>query len=101
MTIIFDIDGTLSEHQKKWDDPVPEMIEKVKKLIADGHIVIIWTSTTRYARAFCEKHGLKPTLACAKPDMIVDNETEKWGNKLKGRTIHPDEFRRRYDTIKG
>jgi hydroxymethylpyrimidine pyrophosphatase-like HAD family hydrolase len=95
MTIIFDVDGTLTKRQKLWAEPDEEMIAHCKRLIAEGHNVIIWTSTRRYAKAFCEKYDIKPLLAVGKPDLIVDNQDRKWGNRLKDRTITPEEFKRR------
>jgi len=96
MTIIFDIDGTLTKRQKIWDEIDPAMVEACKDCIAKGHTVIVWSSTRRYAKAFCSKYGIKPLLAVGKPQMIVDNQKEKWGNRLKNRTVLPKEFMDRY-----
>ena len=92
MTFIFDIDGTLTKRQKIWDEPNPDIMDRCKKLIEDGHNVIVWSRTRRYAEAFCKKHGLRPLFAVGKPQVIVDNEKKKWGGRFKNRTITPEEF---------
>jgi len=74
MTIYIDVDGTLTETQSRWAEPNYPMIDKVKKLIADGHDIIIWSGGMRYAQRFCKKYGLTPTAALAKPRITVDNQ---------------------------
>ncbi len=92
MTYFFDVDGTLTINQKKFSPVRKDMLDRVRQLIQDGDNVIIWSSTKRYADNFCKKNNLKPLLAVGKPQMIIDNQKKKWGNRLKNRTITPEEF---------
>ncbi len=93
MTYFFDVDGTLTKTQRpKWAEPNMEMIAACKGLIKEGHNVVVWTSTARYARRFCAKYGIEPLLAIGKPQVIIDNEKKKWGNRFKNRTVTPEEF---------
>lgn len=101
MTVFFDIDGTLTRHQKIWDEPRNDMMDECRRLIAEGHNVVVWSRTRRYAKAFCRKHGLKPLLAIGKPDMIVDNQKRKWGGKFQSRTITPEEFLKKMEAGNG
>ena len=82
----------MTRHQRRWAEPWPEMIAAVRALIDDGHEVIIWSGNTRYARRWCEKHDIKPQAALGKPDVLVDNQLEKWGNRLKNRMITPEQL---------
>jgi|GEM_PF-2385869 len=92
MTIIFDIDGTLTKEQRKWAEPNWYMINECKRLIEKGYSVIVWSKNTKYATEFCNKYGINPTASVGKPKYIVDNEKHKWGRRLKLRTITPEEF---------
>lgn len=74
MRLYIDIDGTLTERQRKWANPIQSRIDKVKALIEAGHEVIIWSGSTRYARLWCRKYGIKPKAALGKPQHIVDNK---------------------------
>jgi hydroxymethylpyrimidine pyrophosphatase-like HAD family hydrolase len=96
MTIIFDIDGTLTKRQKVWDEINPDMVNACKDLISKGHNVIVWSRTRRYAKAFCDKYNIKPLLAVGKPQVIVDNQKKKWGGRLNNRTVLPEDFLKDY-----
>ncbi len=78
-TIYIDIDGTLTDHPGHRDgSPLKERIERVKKFLADGNDVIIWTAggsnPRNYAIEFCREHGIEPTAALAKPSICVDDK---------------------------
>lgn len=106
MTIFVDVDGTLTQHQRKnaLDQPRPDVIDAVRKLKAQGHTIVIWTSTRRHALNAIAAYQLDgrststtkseagELLYVAKPDMIVDNQVEKWGTRLKRRVISPERF---------
>jgi len=76
MTIYCDVDGTLTHKQ---DGPKPwpvwqENINALKKLIDDGHTVIVWSCRgERAAYNFCYDNGIH-ALALSKPDMCFDDE---------------------------
>ena len=93
MTYFFDIDGTLTMTQRpRWSEPNMDMINMCKKLIDEGNNVVVWSGTRRYAKSFCKKYGIKPLLAIGKPQVLIDNEKKKWGNRLKNRMVTPEEF---------
>ena len=95
MMIYVDIDGTLTTSQnKRRGQPWPEMLDRVRELIAAGHSVVLWSGSSRYARAFAKRHHIDAVACLAKPNMLVDNQVRKWGNRLKNRTISPEQFLR-------
>ena len=95
MRIYVDIDGTLTVSQHpRWAAPRVDMIEKVKKLIADGHQVVIWSGTSKYAQACCDKYDIKPDVATGKPNMIVDNQ-QPFRRARRMPSLTPDEFMER------
>lgn len=62
-TIALDFDGTLVEHKyPEIGAEIPDAVEMVKKLISDGHRLILWTVREREllddAIAWCEERGL-------------------------------------------
>jgi len=71
-----DIDGTLTDKQRRWAEPNHDTINKVKQMIADGYNVVVWSGSGHYARRFCKKYGIKPFLCIGKPDLVVDNQAE-------------------------
>jgi len=78
-TIYVDIDGTLTDnHAHRAGVPIKERIERVKKLLADGNDVIIWSAggsnPRNYAIEFCREHGIEATAALAKPQIVVDDK---------------------------
>lgn len=74
MRIYVDVDGTMTERQHpRWSPPRLDVIARVKAWIAAGHDVVVWSGTTRYARAFCRRYGIVPELAIGKPGLVVDN----------------------------
>lgn len=90
--IFIDIDGTLTDHGLRNGNPIPERIEHVKGLIAEGHDIVIWSGTgTAYAKAFCLRHGIAPMFACGKPELLVDDNPKVRPAKRMP-VIHPDDF---------
>ena len=78
-TYYIDIDGTLTDHPGHRDGaPLKERIGRVKKLLADGNDVIIWSaggsSPRNYAIEFCREHGIEATATLAKPTICVDDK---------------------------
>ena len=73
-----DVDGTLTTRQKRWAEPIPERIERVKAMIAAGMDVVIWSGTERYAKEWCKANGLvgeyAPKHILGKPNYMVDNQ---------------------------
>ena len=64
MVIAVDFDGTLFEDKfPDIGEPIVEVIELIKRYIADGHVVILWTCRVedrlREAVAKCEEYGIK------------------------------------------
>ena len=89
-----DIDGTLTERQKRWAKPIPARIERAKAMIAAGMNVVIWSGTQRYADEWCERNGFtgeyQPYAVLAKPNWMVDNQSrvrpdKNGGGKILGR----------------
>ena len=64
MIIAVDFDGTIVEH--RYPDigrEIPDAIKFLKKIKADGHILILWTYRSgdelTQAVKYCKKHGLE------------------------------------------
>lgn len=95
MRIFVDVDGTLTQKQCARSafkvPPRQDVLDKVRKLIAEGHEVILWTGNTEYAERVAKHYGLDVT-AIGKPQLIVDNQVKRWGNRLKDRTVTPEAF---------
>lgn len=74
-TYYIDIDGTMTDTpNSRWGNPKLKAIEKIKKLIIDNNVVIIWTAGGwQYAKDFCNKYEITPTAILPKPDYIVDD----------------------------
>jgi phosphoserine phosphatase len=93
-----DVDGTLTDTQcsnsffkkdcKRWN----EMIEKVTKLNDEGHEIIIWSGSTAYAQKVARALPFDVVAAIGKPEVLIDNEKRRWGKRLTGRMITPEEF---------
>ena len=92
MRYYIDIDGTLTDSQRRWAEPVPAMIDAVRALIDVGHEVVIWSGATRYARDWCAKNAVEPIAALGKPQVIVDNETRRFRRMLTRRIQSPAQF---------
>jgi len=101
--IYMDIDGTLTDRQKRWAKPIPERINRVKAMIAAGENVIVWSGTYRYAREWCDRNGFtgkyEPYAVMPKPKYFVDNQSRvrslpEGGGKILGRRtiITPEAF---------
>jgi hydroxymethylpyrimidine pyrophosphatase-like HAD family hydrolase len=63
MIIAVDFDGTIVEHRYPGiGEEVPDAINVLKKLIADGHVLILWTYRSgeelRQAVKHCKRNGL-------------------------------------------
>ena len=96
MIVYVDVDGTLTHEQRGRSafkgPPRQDVLDKVKRLIAAGHQVVIWTGKTEYAKRVCELYGIDAVAAVKKPDMIVDNQKRTWARRLRQRVITPEEF---------
>jgi hydroxymethylpyrimidine pyrophosphatase-like HAD family hydrolase len=96
MRIFVDVDGTLTSEQRGnsiFKCPLRnDVVEKVRLLARQGHEIIIWSGSTTYAKQVAAILGI-PTVACVgKPEMIIDNEKERWSRRLHRRVITPEEF---------
>jgi hypothetical protein len=102
LRVYVDVDGTLTNKQtgrsffKKEIGLREDVILKVKEMFDQGHEIIIWTGNTGYAErvaAYLFLHyGIKAKAALGKPELIIDNEKEKFANKLRKRILLPEEF---------
>lgn len=96
MRIYVDIDGTLTAEQRAnsvFRSPLrQDVIDKVKKLAAEGHEIILWSGSTSYAKRVAEYLGISTVACVGKPEMIVDNETHRWARRLHDRTVSPESF---------
>lgn len=74
--IFIDIDGTLTfDRLKPWGQPRLDQIDKVKRLIAEGKFVVVWSAGGAvYAKAFCEKYELQ-CLSMGKSLVIIDDNS--------------------------
>jgi hypothetical protein len=75
-TVVYvDIDGTMTDlPMGTWGTERPEVIAKVRRLIEEGHDVIIWSGAGRdYAERWAAAHNLQPLACLAKPDLCVDD----------------------------
>ncbi len=51
---------------------LPECIAKVKALLGDGHIIVLWSGRgLRYARQFVKDNGLDGCRTAVKPDQLI------------------------------
>jgi hypothetical protein len=99
-----DIDGTLTDKQKRWAKPIPARIDRVKAMIGAGMNVIIWSGTYRYARSWCDKYGFtgehEPYAVLPKPNWMVDNQGP-FGKVLGRRQIiTPESWMEQTDELK-
>ena len=111
MSYYIDIDGTLTEQQRRWAKPIPERIQRVKDMIDAGEDIIVWSGTQRYAEEWCEKHGLAgkytPKHILGKPNYMVDNQSRirpsaEGGGRILGRRkiITPERWMEQTDELK-
>ena len=96
MRIFVDVDGTLTTEQRiksvfrsPWRQDV---IDKIKKLIEEGHEIVLWTGNTKYAEQAAKEMGIEAAVCVGKPQLIVDNEDRRWGRRLKNRMVTPEAF---------
>ncbi len=72
--IFIDIDGTLTEDSKAGGKAIHARVKAVRKRIAAGEDIVIWSGTgTKYAVEFCKSHSIKPLAAIGKPEYCVDD----------------------------
>ena len=95
MRIFVDIDGTLTQKQCAKSafryPPRDDVLNKVRRLILAGHEVILWSGNTEYAESVAKLYDLD-VVAIGKPQLIVDNEQNRWSRRLAHRTITPEDF---------
>jgi len=96
MRIFVDVDGTLTTEQRARSidksDPRQDVIDKVKKLQAEGHEIVLWTGSTEYAKRAAEVLGIDADVCVGKPHLLVDNEAGTWARRLRKRMRTPEEF---------
>ena len=96
LRIFVDVDGTLTSKQCGNSafrvSPRQDVIDKCKKLIKDGHEIIIWTGNTNYAKKAAKLYGINAIACVGKPHLIIDNEKRTWARRLKQRVILPEDF---------
>ncbi len=64
----------MTEPRKKWGPIRPDVLGKVKRLIADGHNVVLWTAAgTGYAKMFAVRYDIDAMACLCKPGIIVDD----------------------------
>lgn len=78
MLIYIDIDGTMTlAPNSKWGEPNWPVIEQVKRCIAEGNQVIVWSARGgKYATKFCQKYGIMAIHCLSKPQLIVDDNPD-------------------------
>lgn len=76
LPIYIDIDGTLTDSpDNRWGRVIPKRIEAVKRLIANGDRVVLWSAgSDEYAKEFAKKYDLKVHAAIGKPRYCVDDK---------------------------
>ena len=100
MRIYVDIDGTMTKApNQSWGEPNFEVIDKVKKLISEGHRIIIWSvGGTSYAKEFAKKYNINAFACIGKPDMMIDDKPNIRTNPIP--LLSPDEFLKKEITTK-
>lgn len=75
LPIYIDIDGTLTDLPNQCGgDAIPERLDAVRKLIDQGHLVVIWSAGgDGYAKRFAKRHNLNVHAALGKPHYCVDD----------------------------
>jgi len=74
MRIFCDVDGTLTDKKSRGGNPLKKNVDKLRKLIQEGHEVIIWSKTGQaYVEKFCKDNELKPKYCLSKPDYFIDD----------------------------
>lgn len=96
MRIFVDIDGTLTAKQCPKSAfkvaPRQDIIDKCKKLIEEGHEIVLWSGNTRYAQKVAKHYGIEASVCVGKPHLIVDNQKRTTARRLKKRVVLPEEF---------
>lgn len=71
-----DIDGTLThDPMQRWGTPRTNMIKKIKKLIAGGHEIILWSAGGKqYAKDFSKRYKINAIACIPKPDIMIDDK---------------------------
>jgi len=92
LPIYIDIDGTLTDSpDTRWGRVVPGRIEAVKRLIASGERVVLWSAgSDEYAKEFAKKFQLNVHAALGKPRYCIDDKNDI---RLNGLTVlSPEEL---------
>lgn len=77
LPIFVDIDGTLTESDRKHGKPLSRRIDKLRIWIRNGKQVVVWSANgTQYAREFCRRHSLTPLAVLGKPMYCIDDNPE-------------------------
>ncbi len=100
MRIFVDIDGTLTDQQRRrswWRGKRRDaVIRKVKDAYDAGHEIILWTGNTGYAQKvaveLAEEYGIHVGGAVGKPNLCIDNEKGRLQRRLRRSVITPEEF---------
>jgi len=91
--IYIDIDGTLTDEPvEHWGVPRSERLAKVKRMLAEGMQVVIWSGGgTTYARDWADANGIGGAVCLGKPEFCVDdNPSIRPPGRM--RIIPPTEF---------
>ena len=75
LPVFIDIDGRLTDNpNKRGGTPLRARIDAVKKLIAAGQDVVIWSyAGSKYAEEFARANGIKAVAAIGKPKYLIDD----------------------------
>lgn len=95
-----DVDGTLTERVVRSGairgEPFrPEMVEKLRRLVAAGHDVTIWSGGRRNAQAAAKRLkalGVRVIAATGKPIVMVDDDEKRLADRLSRRYINVHDF---------
>ena len=97
MNIFCDIDGTLTDApSKSWGKPNMDRIEILRRLVAEGHTVVLWSARGgRYAMRFAKKYDIPCYECLGKPSHIIDDNPNL---RPKGRIkmLSPEEMEKEW-----
>ena len=99
MRIYVDIDGTVTQRQRgrSWfrDGHRLDVIGKLQELQHDNEL-ILWSGSTSYAQEVAKEleslYGVHTIAAVGKPNLLIDNERDRWSKRIAKRMITPEEF---------
>lgn len=94
LRVFCDIDGTLTNDPcHMWGEPDEDTIQTLKAAIDAGHYVVVWSARGEdYAREFCKKHGIFPTVITCKPYLCIDDHAPKIRPDGKIKVVPPGDF---------